>query len=507
MSTTPSLTKNRASGSSRMSAAGGSAMGPSEIANRNETIECDICIIGAGSAGLSVAAAAAAFGAQVVLVEKHKMGGDCLNYGCVPSKALIAAARRAHLMRTSKDFGIAAEEPVIDYKGVHDHVHGVIAAIEPNDSVERFTGLGVRVIEAAARFIDKETVVAGEYRIKARRFVIATGSAPLVPSISGLDSIPYFTNETIFDNQVRIDHLLIIGGGPIGLELAQAHRRLGSRVTVLEAVKALGKDDAEMAKVVLDHLRSEDIDIREGTNVTRVEGVDGKIRVHVKIGDREDAVEGSHMLVAAGRKPNLDDLGLDEAGIKYDRRGVKVDGRLVTSNRRVYAIGDVIGRLQFTHVANYHAGLVVRNALFRLPVKVDESLIPWVTFTDPELAHVGLTEDQAVAEHGKVSVLRWPLHENDRAQAERATTGHVKVMTNRKGRILGASIVGEQAGELIQMWSLAISQKMKIKAMTGWISPYPTLSEVNKRAAYKFYSGIPSSPIVRKVIGLLAKLG
>lgn len=511
MSTTTSVassfSKDAASGGTGTGASGGSASGASGTAERNETIECDTCVIGAGSGGLSVAAAAAAFGVKVVLVEKHKMGGDCLNYGCVPSKALIAAGKRAHLMRSPSAFGIAPHEPTIDYKAVHDHVHDVIARIEPNDSVERFTGLGVHVIEAAGRFIDSRTLEAGERRIKARRFVLATGSAPLVPPIPGLDSVLYFTNETIFDNQSKIDHLLVIGAGPIGLELAQAHRRLGSRVTVLEGMKALGKDDPEMAKVVLEHLRAEEIEIREGALVTAVEGSDGNVRVHVKIGDRQDVVEGSHILVAAGRKPNVDDLGLDVAGIKFDKRGVKVDSGLVTSNSRVYAIGDVIGGLQFTHVANYHAGIVIRKALFRLPVKVDDGIIPWVTFTDPELAHVGLMEDQAVEKHGKVSVLRWPYHENDRAQAERVTSGHVKVVTDKKGRILGATIVGEHAGELIQMWSLAISQKMKIKAMTGWISPYPTLSEINKRAAYKFYAGAAASPIVRKVIGLLAKLG
>lgn len=479
-----------------------------EASRGTETMECDICIIGAGSGGLSVAAVAASFGVKVVLLEKHKMGGDCLNYGCVPSKALLAASKRAHLMRSPNGFGVAPHDPAIDYSAVHDHVHSVIAAIQPNDSVERFTGLGVHVIEAAGRFIDKNTVEAGERKIKARRFVIATGSSPLVPPIPGLDTVPYFTNETIFENQKKIDHLLIVGGGPIGMELAQAHRRLGSRVTVLEGAKALGKDDPELTKVVLEHLRAEGIDIREGTLVTRVEEAGGKIRVHVKVGDSEDMVEGSHILIAAGRKPNVDDLGLDKAGVKYDKRGIKTDSGLVTSNSKVYAIGDVIGGLQFTHVANYHAGIVIRKALFRHPfAKVDETVIPWVTFTDPELAHVGLSEDQAVEKHGKVSVLRWPYHENDRAQAERATSGHVKVVTDKKGRILGATIVGDHAGELIQMWALAVSQKMKIGAMTGWISPYPTFSEVNKRAAYKFYAGATANPVIRKIIGLLAKLG
>ncbi len=470
-------------------------------------LSVDLCIIGAGSGGLSVAAAAAAFGQRVVLIEKGKMGGDCLNYGCVPSKAMIAAGHRAHIMRSSAAFGIQPVEPQIDAKAVHDHVHSVIAAIAPNDSVERFEGLGVKVIQSTGRFIDKATVAAGDYRITARRFVIATGSSPLVPPIPGLDSVPYFTNETIFENQEPVGHLIVVGGGPIGMELAQAHLRLGAKVTVLEGLKALAKDDPEMTAVVLDHLRREGLDIREGAMVQRVDGAKGDIRVMVGEGGAAESVQGTHILIATGRRPNLSDLGLDAAGIKHERSGITVSSGLVTSNKKVFAIGDVTGGLQFTHVANYHAGIVIRRALFRLPAKVDAGTIPWVTYTDPELAHVGLTEDQAREKHGKVSVLRWPYHENDRAQAERVTHGHVKVVVGKSGSILGATIVGAHAGELIQMWSLAISQKMKIKAMTGFISPYPTLSEVNKRAAIKYYASGPGNPLVRKVIGLLAKLG
>ncbi len=467
----------------------------------------DLCVIGAGSGGLSVAAAAVAFGQRVVLIEKGKMGGDCLNYGCVPSKALIAAGHRAHAMRSSAAFGIRPVEPEIDARAVHDHVKGVIAAIAPNDSVERFQGMGVKVIQATARFVDKQTVAAGEHRITARRIIIATGSSPLVPPIPGLSDTPHFTNETIFDNQQPIGHLIVIGGGPIGMELAQAHRRLGAEVTVLEGQKALGKDDPEMSAIVLDHLRREGIDIREGALVTRAEGSLGDVRVTVGEGQTAETIQGTHILVATGRRPNLSELRLEAAGIRHDRTGITVSPGLVTSNSRVFAIGDVTGGLQFTHVANYHAGIVIRRALFRLPARVDTTQIPWVTFTDPELAHVGMTEDQARASHGKVNVLRWPYHENDRAQAERVTRGHVKVVVGRGGRILGATIVGAHAGELIQMWSLAISQKLKIKAMTGFVSPYPTLSEVNKRAAIKYFASAPGNPLVRKVIGFLAKLG
>jgi pyruvate/2-oxoglutarate dehydrogenase complex dihydrolipoamide dehydrogenase (E3) component len=472
-----------------------------------EALNADICVIGAGSGGLSVAAAAAAFGQRVILIEKHKMGGDCLNYGCVPSKALLAAAKRAHHIQTAPKFGIKADEAFIDHGAVANHVRGVIDAIAPNDSIERFNGLGVRVITAAARFTARDTVEAGEYRITARRFVIATGSSPVVPPIPGLRDAPYFTNESIFDNARKLDHLLIIGGGPIGLEMALAHHRLGSHVTVVEGAKALAKDDPEMAAVVLDRLRGDGIDIREETLVERVEAAPGAIKLHVKSASGQDVIEGTHVLLAAGRKPNTADLGLDAAGIKFTKSGITVGANLRTSNRRVYAIGDVAGGLQFTHVASDHAGVVIRRILFRLPAKASGKPVPWVTFTDPELAHTGLKEDDARTKYGKVNVQRWSFHENDRAQAERDTTGHVKVVTTAKGKILGATIVGPQAGELIQIWTLAISQGLNIKAMVDYISPYPTLSEVNKRAAIRYYASVPSNPLVRKVISLLAKLG
>jgi pyruvate/2-oxoglutarate dehydrogenase complex dihydrolipoamide dehydrogenase (E3) component len=453
-----------------------------------------------------VAAAAAQTGARVVLIEKHKMGGDCLNYGCVPSKALIAAARRAHTMRSSGAFGIRPVEPVIDHAAVHDHVQGVIAAIAPNDSVERFTGLGVQVIQSAARFLDSATVMAGDTRIVARRFVVATGSSPAIPPIPGLDQVPYLTNETIFANQQPLPRLVVIGGGPIGLELAQAHRRLGSQVTVIEGARALGKDDPELTSVVLSHVRAEGVVIREGAVVERVSGGPGRIQVDIAEGGSKSTVEGTHVLVAAGRKANVADLGLDAAGIKYDRRGIEVDAGLTTSNRRVYAIGDVIGGYQFTHVANYHAGIVFRRALLRLPAKVSTRHIPWVTYTDPEIANVGLSEEAARKLYGRINVYRWPYHENDRAQAERATEGFIKVIADRKNRILGCAIVGKQAGELIQMWSLAISKGMSLSDMTQWISPYPTLSEISKRAAFRIYADTASRPLVRRIFGLLRRL-
>lgn len=467
----------------------------------------DICVIGAGSGGLSVAAAAAAFGVAVVLIEKGKMGGDCLNYGCVPSKALLAAAKHAVEPRRVSPFGLTLPRAEIDFAKVNAHVRGVIAAIAPNDSKERFTGLGIHVIEGAARFTDATTVTVGNFAIKARRFVIATGSAAAVPPIPGLAETPYLTNETIFELKRCPEHLIIIGAGPIGLELAQAHHRLGAKVTVLEAATPLAKDDPECAAIVLEHLAREGIVIRSGVKVLRVAHGDGKIQAVIEGPQGEETIEGSDLLIAAGRRPNVEGLGLEVAGIKVEPRGIVVDKGLKTTNKKVYAIGDVAGGAQFTHVANYHAGIVIRNALFRLPARASDEAIPWVTFTDPELAHVGLTEGEARERHKTIRVLRWPYHENDRAQAERQTDGHIKVITAKNGRILGATIVGAQAGELITTWTLALSQGLNIRAMTGIVIPYPTLSEIGKRAAISYFSPSLTNPKIRRLITFLRRFG
>jgi pyruvate/2-oxoglutarate dehydrogenase complex dihydrolipoamide dehydrogenase (E3) component len=469
----------------------------------------DICVIGAGSGGLSVAAAAAAFGVPVVLIEKGKMGGDCLNYGCVPSKALLAAARHAHTLRHGAQFGIDDVEPAIDFGKVNEHVRAVIAAIAPNDSVERFTALGVHVISAEARFMNRRTVVAGDTEIRARRFVIATGSSPTVPPIPGLDSIDFLTNETLFDQTARPGHLIIIGGGPVGLEMAQAHRRLGSAVTVIEALAALGGEDPELAAIVVKRLRGEGVTIREGTKVASVERRSGKkaIRVHLEGPDGSHFIDGTHLLVAAGRTANVSGLELEKAGIAYDRKGIKVTGKLRTTNRRVYAVGDVAGSLQFTHVAGYHAGLVIRAMLFRMPARENRQIIPSVTFTDPELAHVGMTEAEAARKYGAVRILRWPYAENDRAQAERSTEGHAKMVTDRRGRILGVSIVGTNAGEMISFWALALGKRMTVKDIAAYVAPYPTLSEIGRRAAITYFMGATRKKLVRGVVRWLRIFG
>ena len=473
-----------------------------------EHIKTDICVIGAGSGGLSVAAGAAQMGADTVLIEKHKMGGDCLNFGCVPSKALLAAGHAAQNIRNAGRYGVDTGEPTIDAKRVFRHVHGAIAAIEPNDSVERFTGLGVNVIQETGRFIDAGTVEAGDKRIAARRFVVATGSSPFVPPIPGLDGVEYYTNETVFYADALPAHLIVIGGGPIGIELAQAHRQLGCDVTVLEMFKIMPKDDPELVDVVRKQLDRDGVVIREGVKIARVEKTGDGIAVVLETDGGEEKVTGTHLLVATGRRANVDGMGLDAAGIRYSPKGIEVDARLRTSNRKVFAIGDVAGGLQFTHVAGYHAGVVIKNALFRLPAKADHTTMPWVTYTAPELAQVGLTEAQAKETHGAdIRVLRWPYHENDRAQAEGETEGMVKAVTTKKGAILGCGIAGAQAGELIQTWVLAMSQKIKIGGVATMIAPYPTLGEVSKRAAGSFYTPSLFSEKTRKIVRFLAKFG
>lgn len=473
-----------------------------------ERLTPDICVIGAGSAGLTVAAAAAAFGASVVLVERGRMGGDCLNYGCVPSKALLAAAHHAQAIAEARRFGIDAGEIKVDFSRVRDHVREVIASIAPNDSAERFTALGVRVIGASAAFADARTVVAGDVEIQARRFVIATGSTAALPPVPGLDSVPYLTNETLFDLKTKPRHLAIIGGGPVGMEMAQAYRRLGSAVTVVEAARALGREDPEMAAVVLDRLRAEGVTIIENATVSAVEPR-GKAGVRL-LYDRDGEsgkIDAGTLLVAAGRTASTAGLGLEKAGIACDGHGITVGANLRTTNRRVYAIGDVTGGLQFTHVASYHAGLVVQQILFRVPAKEDRTIIPRATYTDPALAHVGLDEIEARRRHRTIHVLRWPFAENDRARAERRTEGLVKIVTGRKGRILGVSIAGVGADEMINMWALAVSSSLTVADVRGHVAPYPTMAEIGKRAALTYYNPLTRKPFVRRMVRMLSRFG
>jgi pyruvate/2-oxoglutarate dehydrogenase complex dihydrolipoamide dehydrogenase (E3) component len=462
----------------------------------------DLAIIGAGSGGLSVAAAAAQFGQKVILFERGKMGGDCLNYGCVPSKALIAAAKKAHVFRTSGPYGISATEPKVDFRKVRAHIRKVIAAIEPHDSVARFEKLGVKVVLGAAKFRDAKTLESGGGIYSAKRIVIATGSRPAVPAIPGLETVAYFTNETIFENSVLPKHLIFIGGGAIGMELAQAHRRLGSAVTVIEAFTPLAKDDPELTAVVLESLQRDGVKIFADTAIKKISKAKAGIAIETA---GHGKITGSHLLVATGRAANVEELNLEAAGVVYTAKGVTVDKGLRTSQKHIYAIGDVAGGLQFTHVANYHAGLVIRNALFRLPVSNRSDIIPHVTFTDPELAQVGFTEAQALKDYGpSIKVVRWPFHDNDRAQAEGKTTGLIKAVIGKRGRILGVGIVGANAGEVIQPWVLAMNEGLKIRAIAGMVAPYPTLGEINRRVAVNYFSGLASNPWLRRVIRLVS---
>ncbi len=466
-------------------------------------ITTDLCIIGAGSGGLSLAAGAVQMGARVVLVEGGEMGGDCLNAGCVPSKALIAAAKHAHAMTTGAPFGIMPVTPQIDFAAVKDHVARTIATIAPLDSQERFEALGVQVLRAYASFLSDRDLQAGDKIIRARRFVIATGSRPLIPDIPGLSAVPYLTNETIFALRERPDHLIIVGGGPIGIEMAQAHRRLGCAVTVIEGARALGRDDPEMAAVLLAALRAEGVAILEGVAVVALSGKPGAITVSLANGQ---TITGSHLLMAVGRKATLDGLNLTAADVAHTAKGVTVGPDLRSSNRRIYAMGDVAGGLQFTHVAGYHAGVIIRSALFGLPSRTKTAPIPWVTYADPELAQVGLTEAQAVAAHGAaVTVCRFDFAHNDRAQTMAETHGRIKVMV-LKGRPIGATIVGPQAGEVIGLWALALSANLKMSAIASMIAPYPTLGEISKRAAGAYFSPkLFANPKLKRIVALVQR--
>ena len=472
----------------------------------SERLRADLCVIGAGSGGLTVAAGASQMGADVILIEKGLMGGDCLNYGCVPSKALLAAAHTAQTVRGAHRFGIKHGGLDVDFSAVHRHVHDVIAQIAPHDSVERFSGLGVRVISGKAAFIGPREVEADGRVISARRFVVASGSSPAVPPLPGLAETGFFTNESIFETDTLPAHLVVIGAGPIGLELAQAFRRLGGDVTVVEMARALAADDPELAEVLVTQLQREGINIHIGTRVIGVDGKPGNVRVRAEGDDGSIEITGSHVLVAAGRAPNVEGLGLAEAGIAFTPRGITVDNYLRTTNKKVFAIGDVAGHLQFTHVAGYHASVVLRNALFPIKTRARHQNIPWVTFTDPEFAHVGVHEGLITARHGEIRVLRWPFSENDRAAADRDADGLIKIITRKNGLILGATILGPGAGELITPWVLALNQGLKIGAMASLIAPYPTYSEVSKRAAGSYYTPTLFGPRMHKIVRLLARL-
>lgn len=473
-------------------------------------VSADVAIIGAGSAGLVVASGAAQLGLKVVLFEKGEMGGDCLNYGCVPSKALIAAGRAAQSARNAHRFGVRAGALSIDWREVAAHVRGVIEAIAPVDSQERFESLGVRVIREAARFIDPHTLVSETAEVRARKFVIATGARAFIPPIPGLSDVGYLTNESIFSLEEMPQRLLILGGGAIGVELGQAFRRLGAEIIIVEAKEILASADLDARAVLRERLDLEGVMLRENVTVTRVERADdGGARVMIEGAGGQETIAATHLLVATGRRPMVDGLDLDKANVAYDARGVRTDIRLRTTNRRVWAIGDVAGREQFTHAAGFHAGLFVRNALFRVSrAGADSTPIPRVVYAEPEIAEVGLSEADARAQHGeRVRTLRWSLEDNDRATAERAQEGFAKIVVAPGGRVVGAAIVGDGAGDLIAILQFAIANGLKIGALAQRFLPaYPTRSEVVKRAAGRYFAASLFSPKTRAAVAVLSRL-
>lgn len=473
----------------------------------SKTTHCDLAIIGGGSGGLSLAAGSAQLGLNVVLVESGKMGGDCLNYGCVPSKSLLAAAKTYYHLKQAHQFGIHAKAISIDFKEVMQHVHQVIDHIAVHDSVERFESLGVEVIKATGTFLNPNTLQAGDALIRAKRFVIATGSSAFIPPIPGLDTVPYLTNESIFNLEKQPDHLIVIGGGPIGCELAQAFAMLGSQVTVLESFSILPKDDVDCVDVVRDEMEAMHIGLYEHVKIKQIND-DANKKITVLFEDQGDSFEitGSHLLIATGRQANINNLDLDKAGIRYTQKGVAVNASLQTSNKKIYALGDVVGPYQFTHMASYQAGIVLRHIAFKLPAKVNYHAIPWVTYTEPELAHVGMLSTEAL-KRADTRITEWPFADNDRAQTERTLKGKIKIITDKKARILGVTIVGSHAGELILPWVMAIREKKTLRSFTDVIAPYPTLSEISKRVAGEFYKPKLFSDTTKWLVRWLQKLG
>ena len=466
----------------------------------------DMAVIGAGSAGLSVTYAATQLGLNVALIERDRMGGDCLNVGCVPSKALLAAAHAAETARTAGRLGIGLSPPAVDWAGVQRHVHGAIATIAPTDSEARYTGLGATVLHGNARFTGPASLGVDGRTLKARRIVIAAGSRARVPDLPGLAAVPYVTHANLFDLPKRPDHLLIIGGGPIGLEMAQAHAGLGCQVTVVQKGSIAPKDDPDLVAPLRDLLLAQGVRILEHATIAAVEP--GPVLL-LQDGGR---IAGTHLLVATGRQPNLEGLGLDAAGIRATNRGIATDAGLRSpTNGAVYAVGDIadpagIGPRYFTHVGSYHAGIVIRRAVFRLPVRVDYAALPRVTYTDPELAQVGMTEAEARAAGWRASVLRFPMAENDRAITEGRTEGLVKLVISPQGRVLGAGILAPHAGEMIGVWTLAIARQVPLAALAGMIVPYPTRSEAGKRAAGIRYAARLFAPRTRRLVRLLMHL-
>jgi pyruvate/2-oxoglutarate dehydrogenase complex dihydrolipoamide dehydrogenase (E3) component len=471
-----------------------------------EIVRPEVCVIGAGPGALRIATAAAARGLPVVLVEKDWPGGTGFDGGALASTALRAAAEASRIVRQARTFGIAVQKPEVDLAKVREHVRGVVRAAAPDHAKARFVGLGVRVIEGGARFTARDTVVAGEVEIKARHFVIASGSRLAMPAVGGLQETPYLTPETVFDLQLCPEHLLVVGAGATGVALAQCFRRLGSQVTILEAAAPLQGADSECAAILLDALAREGITIRSAVTLGRIEANGAKVRALLQRADGEDAVDGSHLLFATGRQPNIDALDLAAGGIGTEKRGIVTDSGLRTSNRRVFAIGGATAAPS-SHASDHHAEVVIRQIVFQARAEVSDGAVPRIVSTDPGLAEVGLNEEEARQQHGGIRVLRSGFFDNARAQAERQTRGHIKVLAAADGRVLGAAIVGHDAAEMIAMWTLAVRQGLNIAALADLAVPCPSYAETSIQAAQGLPPPAATSSWLRRFIASWRRAG
>ena len=440
--------------------------------------EFDLVIIGAGSGGLTAAGFAAQLGAKVALVEKNRIGGDCTWTGCVPSKALLKAAKIAHEMRTASRFGISANPPGVDMTKVREYVRQAIEQVYRSESPEELRKQGIEVIQGAARFVDARTIMVGEQLLGAKSFLLTTGARPQIPPIDGLNGVPFVTYEQIFDNDRLPRSMIVVGGGPIGMEMAQAYQRLGARVSVV-ADRLLPKDEPEVREVM------QRVFEREGVRFVwgRASSASRQGDDIVMATDREEA-RGELLLIAAGRRPAVAGLDLERAGVKYSEKGIPVDDQLRTNVKNIYAAGDVVGGYQFTHFAGWQAFQAVRNALLPGSSSGLTDLVPWVTFTDPEVAHVGLTEEQARAKFGEnVSVCLWEMSRTDRAICEDDREGFIKIVAKKNGVLLGATAVNARAGETITEFILAIKRDMNVSDLAGAIHAYPTYSTAVQQLA------------------------
>ena len=450
----------------------------------------DLVVIGGGAAGLVAATGGAALGAKTALIEKKELGGDCTWYGCIPSKSLLKSAQVFSLIKRLKEFGISSD-PALKYDPslVMSHVRDIVKKISTHHPAEIFEKKGIRVLFGSPKFIDQNTIEFKGEKISAKRFIVASGSHPLVPPIEGLKDISCLTNENVFDLEVLPKSLAVLGGGPIGMELSLAFGRLGVEVSIIEMFdRLMVREDKEIADVLVDEFKTEGIKICTGKKAVRFLKDGGMLSITFEDKDKKQSeVKAEKVLVAVGRAANVQGLDLEKAGVKYSNKGVEVDAHLRTSAKNIYACGDVAGPYQFSHMAEYQAVIAVGNALFPFKRKVDYSVVPWCTFTDPELARVGLTEDEARAQYKDIRVYRSLYSGNDRAVTDIEEKGLAKVITDKKGYILGAHIVGANAGEIIHEYVLAKASKLKIGNLSSAIHIYPTLAQAVKRSADQYY--------------------